>query len=490
MIKKRHLKNILLFFFAFSLLISCKEESSGGTPMGNDEINDFIWQGMNTYYLWQEEVPDLNDRFTTFQQIWDFYADFQSPRDVFNSLLYQPGTVDRFSWIVDDYVALENSFQGINISNGMEFGLIRFDSNPSNVFGYVRYVIPNSDADTKGVTRGMLFAHVDGTQLTESNFRDLLLGDNTSYTITLADYNNGNPTSNGTDIVLNKQQIQENPVHLVTTITEGANKIGYIMYNQFSSSFDGQLNAAFATLQSENITDLIIDLRYNGGGSVRTATYLGGMVTGQFNGQLFSREVWNQKVQDALDESNFINNFTSQIDNGTINEPINSLNLNRVFFITTTSTASASELVMNSLSPYIDVQSVGVTTIGKVHGSVTLYDSDNFLRNGDNLNTDHTWAIQPLVLEIVNSNGSNAPGGIVPTVELGEDYGNLGVLGDRSDPLLDRTVILITTGSRSTGTKRSLFTPEEIYNSQMNHPTGNNMFTDLKKTKITKELSE
>ena len=78
------------------------------------------------------------------------------------------------------------------------------------------------------------------------------------------------------------------------------------MYNQFASSFDGELNAAFATLQSENITDLIVDLRYNGGGSVRTATYLGGMVTGQFDGELFSREIWNSKVQEAIDQSNFV----------------------------------------------------------------------------------------------------------------------------------------------------------------------------------------
>ena len=473
-------KHLLLIAFAFSFLASCEKNNSGADPMGNDEINDFIWQGMNTYYLWQQESPDLRDRFTTFQQIWEFYADFNSPRDVFNSLLYQPGTVDRFSWIVDDYVALENSFQGINTSTGMEFGLVRYDNNASNVFGYVRYILPGSDAETQGVTRGMLFSEVDGTQLTESNFNGLLFGENASFTISLADYNGGNPSPNGNTITLSKTQLQENPVHLVTTITEGSNKIGYLMYNQFSGTFDGQLNDAFATFQSENITDLIIDLRYNGGGSVRTATYLGAMVTGQFDGQLFSREVWNQKVQDALEPEDFVNNFTNQLNNGAINEPINNLNLNRVFFITTRSTASASELVMNSLSSYIDVKSVGVTTIGKVHGSATLYDSDNFLRDGDNLNPDHTWAMQPLILEIVNSAGSNSPNGIVPTVPLAEDYGNLGVLGDRSDPLLDRTIVLITTGSRASTSKSSDIFLEEIGSSQLARPTSNNMYKELK----------
>ena len=256
------IKSLLLFSVGIILFTSCKKSNVNSDPTANDEIHDFIWSGMNTYYLWQEDVPDLADgRFATYQQLWSYYAGYESPSDVFNSLLYQPGTVDRFSWIVDDYVALENSFQGINVSSGMEFGLVRFSSVPSDIFGYVRYVVAGSDAESKGITRGMLFTEVDGTQITENNYRDLLFGSNLSYTITLADYNDGDPVSNGISISLTKTQIQENPVHLVTTITEGSHKIGYLMYNQFASSFDGDLNAAFATLQSENITDLIVDLR-------------------------------------------------------------------------------------------------------------------------------------------------------------------------------------------------------------------------------------
>jgi C-terminal processing protease CtpA/Prc len=464
---------VLLISFSF---VSC--DKTEDIPV-DIEVQDFVWKGMNAFYLWQDQVPDLADtRFSTQGQLNDYLQGFADPRDLFQSILFQPGVVDRFSVIVDDYIALENSFQGINLSNGMEFGLVRYANDPSNIFGYVRYVVPNSDAETQGVTRGMIFTEVDGVQLTDSNFGGLLFGSNTNYTITLATYNNGNPIANSTTISLTKTQLQENPLHIVKTLTDGANKVGYLMYNQFASSFDGQLNDAFAFFQSENITDLIIDLRYNGGGSVRTATFLGGMVTGQFNGQLYSREVWNSKVQAAIDESNFINNFTNQLDNGVVNEPINNLNLNRVYFITTGSTASASELVMNSLSSYIEVNSVGTRTVGKVRGSVTLYDSDNFTRSGDNLNPNHTWAIQPLVLEIVNANGTNAPDGIVPNVDLPEDFGNLGVLGERSDPLLDRTMILITTGSRSSF--QTVAPMDEVSNSQLHTLSSNNMHQELK----------
>ena len=454
---------VVLLLVSLTFFTSC-EKSDNYMASENDEIHLFIWRAMNNYYLWQQNVPDLSDtRFTNISQLYAEYSNFSSPRDLFESLRYQPGVIDRFSWIVDDYVALENSFQGINLSNGMEFGLVRYASDATKVFGYVRYVISGSDAAAQNIARGMLFTEVDGVQLTESNYRDILFDDNTNYTISLAEFNDGNPVTISTSINLSKTQLQENPVAIVKTIDEGSNKIGYLLYNQFSSSFDGELNAAFANFQSENITDLIIDLSYNGGGSVTTASYLGAMVTGQFNGQLYSKEQWNSKVINALDASVFENNFTNQIINKDQNqniilqEPINSLNLNRVYFITSGSSASASELVMNSLSSYIDVSSVGKKTIGKVQGSVTLYDSDNYTRTGENLASNHTWALQPLVLEIKNKDNSNEPNGIEPTVVFPEDYNNLGVLGERSEPLLDRTILLITSGGRSGINKTNSF---------------------------------
>jgi C-terminal processing protease CtpA/Prc len=479
---KTLLKSLVLLLLVSFTFKSCQK--SDNLPV-NLEAQDFVWKGLNLWYFWQEQVPDLADsRFSTQGQLNSYIAGFESPADLFQSLRFQPGVEDRFSIILDDYIELENSLQGINLTNGMEFGLVRYDNDPTNVFGYVRYVIPGSDAETQGVTRGMIFSQVDGTQLTDTNFNGLLFGSNTNYTISLADFNGGNPTINGLTISLTKTQLQENPIHLVTTITDGANKVGYIMYNQFLENYDAELNSAFAFFQSENITDLIVDLRYNGGGDTDSAKWLATMITGQFNGELFARQSWNSKVTEALPAEIFIDNFTNEILNTnssgqvTLQQSINSLNLDRVYFITTGSTASASELVMNGLAPYITVNSVGTTTVGKVHGSIPLYDSDDFSRNGPNLNENHTWAMLPLTFETVNNDGTNQPGGINPTVNLPEDYGNLGALGTRSDPLIDRTMILITTGSRTS--VGSAVQMNEISNSQINRPLGNNMLGTVK----------
>jgi C-terminal processing protease CtpA/Prc len=464
------------------LTTSCSKDEDLIDTTVNDDINYFVWKGLNTYYLWQKDKPVLADnRFDNLNELYRHFRNFSSPESSFESLLNRP--TDRFSVIVNDYIALENAFQGITLNNGMEFGLVRYTTTTTNVFGYVRYVIPGSDAATNGITRGMIFNKIDGNQITDTNFSSLLSSN--SYTIELADFNNGDPISNAITITLTKSQIVENPVKITKIFNEGAgNKIGYLMYNQFSASFDDELNAAFSTFKNENITDLIVDLRYNGGGSVRTATYLGAMITGQFNGQLFSKQIWNDKALASSPAENFENRFTNQINNGIVSESINSLNLPKIYFIVSGSSASASELVINSLRSYIDVKLVGKKTVGKQVGSITLYDSDDLRKNGPNFNTNHRYALQPIVLEIVNKDNQNKIDGFTPSVtlpgvELGEDYGNLGVLGERTDPLLDRTIVYILTGARGAFNVNRSFDTEEIYNSKLALPTSNNMYIDL-----------
>ncbi|WP_298764002.1 S41 family peptidase [uncultured Polaribacter sp.] len=490
------MKKYVIITLTLSLFLnfSCSNEVEESEPPFEvttaDDINYFIWRGLNLYYLWQEDVPNLADnRFNNLLDIYTFYRDLDSPESTFNSLLFDAGNVDRFSWIVDDYVALENSFQGINLTTGMELGFVRYQNSNTNVYAYVRYVVPNSSADTAGVQRGMLITSVNGTQLTDVNFRDLLFGNNNAFTIGIGDFNNGNPTDNNTTFSLTKTELQENPIAVSEVIEEGNRKIGYLMYNQFASSFDRELNAVFGNFKSENINDLIVDLRYNPGGSTRTAGYLGAMITGQFANEIYAKQVWNQKVTNALDEDNFVDNFpTSIIVNNGVNEAINSLNLTRVYFIVSGSSASASELVINALDAYIDVQVIGTETVGKQVGSITLYDSENLFRNGDNLNPDHTYAMQPLVFEIQNKDGNNYPNGIIPGNVAGSNFnginiienpGNLGVLGEKSDPLLNRTLTFITTGAKGNFKSQNALNIEQIYDSKLAMPAGNNMYTEI-----------
>ena len=117
--------------------------------------------------------------------------------------------------------------------------------------------------------------------------------------------------------------------------------------------------------------------------------------------------------------------------------------MNKVIIITSRSSASASELVINCLKPYIDVIQVGATTYGKYQASVTLYDSPDFSLNG--VNPSHNYALQPLVLKTLNSLGeTDYYNGLDPDIIAYEDSSNLGIIGDLDEPLLSLALGQIT----------------------------------------------
>jgi C-terminal processing protease CtpA/Prc len=443
-------KLIVLFVLAAFTFQSCQDQDDVAAP-SNLEVQNFIWKGLNLYYLWQADVPNLSDnKFVTQTQLNAFLSGYPVPENLFESLLYKPESlfpapgqaVDRFSWIVDDYLELEGQLQGTTNNNGIEFGLSYKSSSSSEIIGWVRYIIPNSNASTKDIKRGDVFYAVNGTQLTVSNYQALLFGSNNDYTLNMADINGGAFTPNGKSIALTKTVLDENPILVNNVIVSGSHKIGYLMYNGFYSNYDTQLNDAFGTLKSQGITDLVLDLRYNGGGSITTATRLASMITGSFKGQVFSKEQWNAKIQsyfDANDPESLKNLFTDKM--GTT--AINSVGMTKIYILTSKSTASASELVINGLKPYITVVQIGDLTTGKNVGSVTLYDSPTFGK--ENRNPNHRYAMQPIVLKIVNGVGfGDYQSGLQPTYILKETIGNLGILGSTTEPLLSTAIAKIT----------------------------------------------
>ncbi|MCD0466596.1 S41 family peptidase [Flavobacterium sp. ENC] len=438
---------LLLLLLAFSLQ-SCEDQDDVDSP-ADLQINDFIWKGLNQFYLWQADVPNLaDDRFSNQDALNSFLAGYSEPENLFQSLLNKPSSkfpkgeaIDRFSWIVSDYTVLEQELQGTTKNDGIDFRLSYKPGSSTDLVGYVRYIIPNSDASTKNIKRGDLFTGVNGTQLTVSNYKQLLL-DAESYTLNLAQFNGNTVETNGKTVSLVKTTLDENPILINKVIVSGSHKIGYLMYNGFYANYDTQLNSAFGQLAGQGITDFILDLRYNGGGSVQTATRLASMITGQFKDQIFAKEKWNAKVNayyETEDAESLNNRFVDNI-NGT---PLNSLRLSKIYILTTSGTASASELIINGLAPYITVVQIGDYTIGKNVGSVTLYDSETFTKT--KVNPNHKYAMQPLVLKIVNAAGfGEYTDGLKPTITQLEYVSNLGVLGDPSEPLLNTAISNIT----------------------------------------------
>lgn len=475
---KNKINLLILIVFASFFAFSCSDLNDNLDVPSDLKVQDFIWKGLNLYYLWQSDVPDLADtRFVNQNQLNDFLRTKTTPEVLFQDLLNKPiskfprsEAIDRFSVLVNDYTYLENLFQGITKNNGVDFSL-RYKSGTSGpIFGWVRYIIPNSDASAKDINRGTIFYAINGTPLTVDNYNSLL--NNDTYTLNLADYDGGNISPNGKSIALTKTVLTENPVFINKIINVGTKKVAYLVYNGFTSNFDNQLNDAFGLLKNAGATHLVLDLRYNSGGSVQTATYLASLITGQFTNQLFAKKIWNSKVQPYYEENNpssLVENFTNKIENGA---NLNSLNLSKVYILTSKSTASASELVINGLKPYINVVQIGDVTTGKNAGSITLYDSPNFGKDGRS--TSHKYAMQPLVLKTANKTGfGDYQNGLEPTFLLKEDLGNLNELGNESESLLSQALAIIAGGGRLLVPNFKQFS--EFEDSKSIQPFGNDM---------------
>lgn len=429
--------NALTLILATIFVTSCFEDGDD-IPVTTRDINDFVWSGMNEKYLYKDNISDLSDnRFSGNAEYSSYLNDFDSPFELFESLIYERETVDRFSWIVDNYLALEQLFTGNTVTNAMEYSIYDSPNSTTDAYGVIRLVLPNGPADNNNLKRGDVFYAVDGVGITNDNYRTLLSQD--TYTLNLGFYNDKgtiettddsiDPT--GENITLTKTLYTEDPIFKTEIFNIGGENVGYLMYNGFTAGSETELNAVFSDFKSNNIQHLVLDLRYNPGGSVNVERFLASMVTGQYTGELFQKLIYNSTSQgDNIDY-----NFANKLDDGA---SINSLGLDKLYVLATGRSASASEGLINGLEPYLDnIIQIGTTTVGKTQASITLYDSPNFGRTGANSN--HTYAMQPLVAIGVNKNNVSVPGtGLPPSFnyEYIENPFNFGVLGDVDEPML------------------------------------------------------
>jgi len=244
---------------------------------------------------------------------------------------------------------------------------------------------------------------------------------------------------NGKTVSMTAVKMQENPIQLDTVLNIDNYKIGYLVYNGFNALFDIQLNDVFKRFKDAGIENLIIDLRYNGGGSVQTAKYLASMIYGTSTSEVFLKSQYNSGLQDYIIKTDgasaLIENFTDKIEktSTTPATSINTLNLSTLYVLTSDNTASASELLINGLKPYMQIFNVGINTAGKYVGSITIKDWDD----KGNINPNHKWAMQPIVVKIANANGvTDYVNGLTPDYLAEEDIANLLPFGDQNETLL------------------------------------------------------
>jgi len=416
--------------------------------------NDFVWRALNSWYYWQKDVPNLRDDFRNSKE-YPSFINFKKTDVLFHELLYHD--LDRNSWITNNGIVQRVASNGTmaTVSTGFDFTVLKDKAN--RMIALVNYVVDNTSAKNAGMKRGDVIVKVNGNLLNNNNTRQL---NGTQISISVAENvqvedskikYSGEKTYTLTASAINENYIFPNLLNVESK------KIAYMVYNSFTSS-SRNLNYYFGEFKSRGAKELILDLRYNSGGYVDTSVALAQMITGNYTGQPFVKLEFNEKHQNE----NTTLNMKDYISVGGSTEKINSLGLNRVFILTSGGTASASEIVIKCLKPYINVITIGGTTYGKYVGSHTLYDSpnDNFIDNSRR-NPSHNWSIQPITFAYYDKYKSHTDlnKGMEPDYKIPYiDYvGNLDEFSNPNtrDPAIRKALELITGKQTFSRLKRS-----------------------------------
>ncbi|MBN2610629.1 MAG: hypothetical protein JXB00_03655 [Bacteroidales bacterium] len=325
--------NLFAIIVLVILVSSCKKEEASNEEIVNRELYGI----MKDLYLWYDKLPVINP------------SDYSTPGEMMTALRYKP--LDRWSFVLswDEYYQYFQA--GEMIGHGF---MISQDAD--NNFR-IAFIYPSSSAYHNEVRRGWTIKKINGITPAVDNLDELLGPASISVTNTFTIIDNSNVERT---VTLTKELIKINPVLYSSIINIADKKIGYIVFQDFIETAYQELDSVFASFGIEEIDDLILDMRYNGGGNVDVAVHLAGWLTGNLNaGKTLSKILHNSKLS-AYDTI-----YKVPYNNA-------SLDLDRITFIGTIYTASASELVINGMKPFMSTTLVGSATEGKPVGMYVL----------------------------------------------------------------------------------------------------------------------
>lgn len=348
------------------------KEDPTPTPQA-DVVKEAIYTTMKEWYYWNQELPASVD-----------VTKSATNDDFLSGIIFKP--LDRFSYLTTTE-AFNNSFVGRNAGHGFGFA---FDAEERL---YLTFVFDESPAGKDGWKRGWEITQINGKPIAEyktsTGGYDFKLGTTdpgvtNSFTFKLPD----GTTTTRTNV---KAEYQSNSVLHQGIFEIPGKKVGYWAYQSFKATAgltptrSSEVQSSMEYFQSQGINELIIDLRYNGGGSVAVAEQICNYLIQSSN---TNKLMYTNKLNSIKTSQNSSKNFSK----------IGSLNLSRIIFITSRGSASASELVINNLDPYMDLVLIGDNTYGKPVGSFPLSSYNRTLK-------DNNVELVPITFATANSAG-------------------------------------------------------------------------------------
>ena len=374
------------------------------TPSGE---KDWVRAHLNDVYLWYKEIIDVPK------------ANYSTPQTYFDALIVK--SRDRFSF-TSDQGGIDDYFQsGEDVGYG--YSLTR-----NNGGIRVRYVQPGSPADLAQIKRGATLVSIDntsvGSYLNDAQYNAAYPVKRETHQFQVLDYGAFTPRT----VSMTATTVTTAPVLQNQVLNVNGKKIGYMVFTDHIRTAEAPLVDTITKFKQAGVSDLVLDLRYNGGGYLYIANELAAMIAGSktYN-KVFEQLQFNDKHADetADNVSYFYNTDTKS-------RPLPQLNLSRVFVLTGTGTCSASESIINGLKPFMDVILIGDTTCGKPYG----------FEQTNNCQT----AYFAIMFAGVNSLGQgDYTNGFTPKCSVPDDLNHQ--LGDTSESRLSVALNFVNTGS-------------------------------------------
>jgi carboxyl-terminal processing protease len=342
----------LIFLSILTLLVACGGggSSSGGSGSTagiclRSDVNSQVFCAMQRDYLWYRDMPaSINpDNYSTPSALVQAVV---APQDRYSFILTRQEYEDRF---------INATFFGYGFSS------VRADNNTAL---QIAYVYDNGSAGQNGLRRGDKITAIEGVSVAQWLSRldagtatnDDIYGPNQAGVMRQFVWRKPDGTERSANFI--KSEVTTNTVLHRSVKVDGNKRIGYLVFNSFIALSETELEQAFAFFSAQGVNELILDLRHNGGGLISVAN--------QLSTQIAQNAVRNKVfVKYQYNDKNSAKNITTVFALGAGRTV---LNLNRVFVLTTTSSCSSSELVINSLAPFVDVVQIGDKTCGKPVG--------------------------------------------------------------------------------------------------------------------------
>ena len=445
--------------------------------------NFFGYQMMNDAYLWKSQIASGLNK-------WELMDD---PVETVKKIRYKKAAgddIDKWTMMTPSYTEMVGGTDGVSTGTyGLGIKFYLKDSDSDAVVGFITYTYPDSPAEKAGLKRGDVILQVDGKEMNRSNYYNALFA-STSVEVGIGRYegNNGYSAVQKT-VSMQSKAMYEDPILLTKVFDCGGKKVGYLAYTSFTFESSRGLYDVCKEFKSQGITELILDLRYNGGGYVFTENVFVSMLAPEAevkNGSVFQTEVWNDDYMDyykqnKIDLNTYFNtkfSATHGSEKYDLNTSDANIGLTKIYALVTESSASASESILVGLMPYVDIEVIGKQTHGKyctgtmLKGEEWYQDvADNYKKKGKDFAKElpefadwkkyiADWGIYVMINMYADKNGNNPcmPDGLTPDVETADLFEEPYPLGDEREAMLHvalqragKTDLQVRSVSRSAG---------------------------------------